>query len=87
MKAIAILLGNYEELMRAQKDKEELNLPSASRVEPKSVEVEFYFRMDALTTMFLTLDGDIKCQIAGVTVLLKYEKKVHKAIANYLQTR
>ena len=84
MKATAILLGNYDELVNAQKQQELLNLPGAKEIKPKSVEADFYFRMEALTTMFVAIDGTLKCQIAGVTVHLKNEPHVYEAIVNYL---
>lgn len=87
MKATAYLLGNYEELVIAQEQKELLALPKQKELKPKMVEREFHFALKMVATCFMTTTGEIKCQIAGATVLLKDEKDVYKKITDYLSTR
>lgn len=87
MKGIAILLGNYDELVRSQQEQERLNLPKAEIIKPEEVEVEFHFALGAVSTCFKTKDSRIKCQIAGLTVCFKDDADLYSKITVFLETR
>jgi hypothetical protein len=79
MKAQRLFLGNYQE----HEEHAKLGLKNAPKME--TVYTDFYFKLEGVTSMYITTDGAISISYIGQNIFLKNEKKVFNKIKNYLE--
>lgn len=79
MKAKRLFLANGDEHEQAEM------LGMKKRPPIKTLELDFFFRIDGITTAFVTTEGHISICLFGREILLSYDKKVWEKIKLYLE--